>query len=130
MTNATRVLLVDDDVDVIAQLSLLFKADGFEVMTAGSRAEGEEALLGFHPDLCVFDLMMEEMDAGFVLSNTAKKLYPDVPVILLTAVASATGLDFRPKSGTARAWVKADAILDKPVRPEQLRAEVRKLLDG
>jgi CheY-like chemotaxis protein len=130
METGKRVLLVDDDDDILAQLSLLFRADGFAVTTAGSRAEGEEALLGLHPDLCVFDLMMEEMDAGFVLSNTAKRLYPDVPVILLTAVASATGMDFRPKSATARAWVKADAILDKPVRPEQLRAEVKKLLSA
>ena len=129
METKKRVLLVDDDDDILAQLGMLFRADGFEVRTAGSRADGEDALLGFHPDLCVFDLMMEEMDAGFVLSNTAKKIYPDVPVILLTAVASATGMDFRPRSATARAWVKADTILDKPVRPEQLRAEVKKLLE-
>ena len=128
MTTEKKVLLVDDDIDVITQLTLLFKADGFAVSTAGSRAEGEEALLDGRPDLCVFDLMMEEMDAGFVLASTAKRLHPGVPVILLTAVASATGMDFRPRSDTARAWVKADAILDKPVRPEQLRAEVAKLL--
>jgi CheY-like chemotaxis protein len=128
METTKRVLLVDDDDDVLAQLSRIFQADGFEVRTAGSREEGEDALLGYHPDLCVFDLMMEETDAGFVLSNTAKKIYPDVPVILLTAVASATGMDFRPKSDAARAWVKADTIMDKPVRPEQLREEVRKLL--
>lgn len=128
MENVKRVLLVDDDDDILTQLGLLFRADGFAVTTAGSRAEGEEALLSGRPDLCVFDLMMEEMDAGFVLSSTAKRLYPDVPVILLTAVASATGMDFRPRSDTARAWVKADEILDKPVRSEQLRAAVKKLL--
>lgn len=125
---AKRVLLVDDDDDVLQQLSMIFESDGYQVKTAGSRAEGEDALLGYHPDLCVFDLMMEEMDAGFVLSNTAKKIYPDVPVILLTAVVSATGMDFNPKSEVARAWVKADTILDKPVRAEQLREEVRRLM--
>jgi len=123
-----RVLLVDDDEDVLDQLTLIFQADGFQVKTAASRAEGEDALLGYDPDICVFDLMMEEMDAGFVLSNTAKRLHPDAPVILLTAVVSATGMDVRPKSDSARAWVKADAILDKPVRPEQLREEVKRLL--
>ena len=128
METTKRVLLADDDEDVLAQLSAVFRADGFEVKTAGSRAEAEEALLGFHPDLCVFDLMMEEMDAGFVLANTAKRIYPELPVILLTAVVSATGMDFRPKSEGARAWVKADAILDKPVRPEQIREEVKRLL--
>jgi hypothetical protein len=37
-------------------------------------------------------------------------------------------MDFRPKSTAARAWVKAGTILDKPVRPEQLREDVKKLL--
>jgi CheY-like chemotaxis protein len=128
METSKKVLLVDDDDVVLEQLSLIFEADEFQVKTAGSRAEGEDALLGYHPDLCVFDMMMEEMDAGLVLSNTAKRIYPEVPVILLTAVVAATGMDFRPKSNAARAWVKADTILDKPVRPEQLREEVQRLL--
>ena len=130
MESKKTVLLVDDDEDVIAQLKLLFETDGFRVRSAASRADGEEALLDGRPDLCVFDLMMEEMDAGFVLADAAKRMYPGVPVILLTAVASVTGMDFRPRSAGAGAWVKADAILDKPVRPEQMRAEVRKVLSA
>ena len=129
MDTTKRVLLVDDDDDVLEQLTMIFEAEGFQVKTAGSRAEGEDALLGYHPDICVFDLMMEETDAGFVLSRTAKKFYPEVPVILLTGVVSATGMDFRPKTEAARAWIKADVILDKPVRAEQVREEVRRLLN-
>jgi CheY-like chemotaxis protein len=128
MGSKKSVLVVDDDDDVIAQLTLLFETDGFAVRSAGGRAEGEEALLDGRPDLCVFDLMMEEMDGGFVLADAAKRMYPGVPVILLTAVASVTGMDLRPRSAAGGAWVKADAILDKPIRPEQMRAEVRKVL--
>jgi CheY-like chemotaxis protein len=76
----------------------------------------------------VVDLMMENMDSGFVLCHHVKRLFPETPVILLTAVKAATGLDFSPTSQDAASWIKADALLDKPVRPEQLKQEVRRLL--
>ena len=91
-------------------------------------ALGEEAILKVKPDLAVLDLMMEEKDSGFVLSHEFKKLYPDMPVILLTAVAGATGLSFTTQGSDAQSWIKVDKIMDKPVRPEQLRAEVSRLL--
>ncbi|MBN2339110.1 MAG: hypothetical protein JXP48_11275, partial [Acidobacteria bacterium] len=55
-------------------------------------------------------------------------LYPGTPLILLTAVAGATGLSFSALYPEARSWIQVDRILDKPVRPEQLRSEVRRLL--
>jgi two-component system, OmpR family, response regulator len=128
MTAKKQVLLVDDDQDILDQLSLALRAEGYEVVTAQGRQEGEELLMLRQPDLAVIDLMMEEMDSGFVLCHEIKKLYPDTPVIMLTAVTAATGLDFHARSKEARAWVKADALLDKPVRFEQLREEVRRLL--
>jgi CheY-like chemotaxis protein len=71
---------------------------------------------------------MENMDSGFVLCHHVKRLFPETPVILLTAVKATTGLDFSPQSDEAASWVKADVLMDKPVRPEQLRQEVRRLL--
>ena len=90
---------------------------------AEGRAAAEEAILKIKPDLAILDLMMEEKDSGFVLSHQIKKLYPDTPVILLTAVAGATGLSFTTQHSEAQSWIKVDKILDKPVRPEQLKAE-------
>ena len=72
--------------------------------------------------------MMENLDSGFVLCHQIKRLYPETPVIILTAVKSATGVDLAPKSSGAASWIKADLMLDKPVRPEQLRNEVKRLL--
>ncbi len=128
MTAKQRLLLVDDDQDILDQLSLALSGEGFEVVTAQGRQEGEEMLLRGQPDLAIVDLMMEEMDSGFVLCHEIKKLYPETPVILLTAVTAVTGLDFHLRGKEARAWVKADALLDKPVRFEQLKEEVRRLL--
>src|ERR1035438_8559556 len=98
MTKTKKILVVEDDIDQLDQLSMILKADGYDVITAQGQAEGEEAILTSIPDLAILDLMMENMDSGFVLCHQIKHLYPDTPVILLTAVKSETGVDFSPKS--------------------------------
>ena len=128
MTERKNILVVDDDIDLLEQVAFTLTKEGYNVIKAQGQKEGEEALLTTVPDLAVLDLMMENMDSGFVLCHHVKRLYPDTPVILLTAVKAATGLDFHPQSDEAASWVKADVVMDKPVRPEQLRAEARRLL--
>jgi len=128
MNEQKNILVVDDDIDLLEQVSMILKKEGYRVISAQGQKEGEEALLTAVPDLAVLDLMMENMDSGFVLCHHVKRLFPETPVILLTAVKATTGLDFRPASDEAASWVKADAILDKPVRPEQLKEEVKRLL--
>ncbi len=128
MQEQKNILVVDDDIDMLEQVALILKAEGYQVIQAQGQKEGEEALLTAIPDLAVLDLMMENMDSGFVLCHHVKRLFPETPVILLTAVKAATGLDFQPHSEEAASWVKADVLLDKPVRPEQLKQEVRRLL--
>jgi CheY-like chemotaxis protein len=128
MTNRKTILLADDDPDIRLQISIALKAAGFDVLETEGQEAAEEALLKSHPDLCIFDLMMEEMDSGFVLCHESKRTFPDVPVILLTAVTSQTGIDFTSQTEQQRAWVKADLLLHKPVLAEQLVAKVRQLL--
>ena len=124
-----KILVVDDDLDLLEQITAMLTAAGYDVTAAEGQAGGEEAILKVKPDLAVLDLMMEEKDSGFVLSHQFKKLYPEMPVILLTAVSGATGLSFLARHADERSWIKVDKIMDKPVRAEQLKAEVRKLLD-
>ncbi len=126
-----KVLVVDDDPDIVELLAALLNAEGYEVVTAYSQKEAEEVLLTVRPDLVILDLMMEQADSGFVLAHYLKKLYPDTPVILLTSVTAVTRMSFDSQSPEARSWLKMDRVLDKPVRPEQLKEEVRRLLkDG
>jgi CheY-like chemotaxis protein len=128
MSDKTKVLIVDDDPDVIDQLTFTLQGEGYEVFAGSSQQEAEELLLTVKPDVAILDLMMEQMDSGFVICHYLKKLYPQTKVILLTAVTSATGLSFATAAREAQGWVKADRVLDKPVRPEQIRSEVRRLL--
>jgi DNA-binding response OmpR family regulator len=122
------VILVDDDPDVIEQVGLTLKQEGCEVRSADNVADAEELLLSVRPDLAILDVMMDERDSGFVLCHELKKLYPDAPVIILTAVKAATGISFAATTGEEKSWVQADCILDKPVQAERLKAEVRRLL--
>jgi CheY-like chemotaxis protein len=125
-----KILVVDDDPDILEQISAILAAAGYDIVQAAGRASAEEVLLRTKPDLAIVDLMMEEKDAGFVLSYELKKLYPNTPVIMLTAVLGTTGLSFAGRSSEAQSWTKVDRLLDKPVRPEQLKSEVLRLLSG
>jgi len=128
MNKAKNILVVDDDVDYLGQVSMILEAEGYKVHPAQGQNEAEEVLLTMIPDLAVIDLMMENTDSGFVLCHRIKKLFPETPVIMLTGVKASTGLDFTARSKEASSWTQADAIIDKPVRPEQLKTEVRRLL--
>jgi len=128
MNKTHKILVLDDDSDIIEQLTLVLGSEGYEVKAAGGQEEAEQALMTFKPDLAIVDLIMEEQDSGFVLCHEIKKLYPETPVVLLTSVKAATGISFAAANAEQQSWVKADRLLDKPVRPEQLKNEVRRLL--
>lgn len=122
------ILIVDDDVDVLFQLRLKIENFGFEVISAESQREGEKIIETLKPDLAIFDLMMENEDSGFILSYKIKKKYPDVPVILATGVTAETGMMFDLSQDSNKSWIKADLILDKGIRADQLEMEIKKLL--
>ena len=130
MNAKTQILLVDDDEDFLFQHRIQLENAGFAVTTATTRAQAETAIASFTPDLAILDLMMEQHDDGFVLSHHLKRVFPGLPVIMVTAVTSETGLVFDPSSPAERAWVGADALLAKPIRFEQLRREIERVLAG
>ncbi len=123
-----KILIVDDDMDYLEQLKFHVEGFGFNTITAESQKEGEEILETEKPDLAIFDLMMENKDSGFILSYKIKKKYPDVPVIIATAVAAETGMIFGIDTQEERNWIKADQYLEKGIRPDQLHREINKLL--
>ncbi len=121
------VLIVDDDPDYLFQMKHHVESFGFDVTTAESVAEAEKAM-SRKPDLAILDLMMETQDAGFILAYKIKKDYPDLPVIIASAVTSETGLKFNLDTEEDKKWIKADLYIEKGIRPDQLHREISKLL--
>jgi DNA-binding response OmpR family regulator len=128
--DAKTILVVDDDFDFANQQKIHLEKAGFNVITADSQRGAEEILAKMRPDLAIVDLMMEYKDSGFALCYHIKKKDPSIPVILVTAVTNETGLEFDAATEEERSWVKADAMLAKPLRFEQLLWEIGQLLKG
>jgi CheY-like chemotaxis protein len=122
------ILIADDDPDYLFQTVHALGKAGYKTMAVESQAEAESVIEKFKPSLAIFDLMMESDDSGFTLCYKIKRKYPDVPVILATAVSHETGLSFNIDSEQDRSWIRADRYLEKGIRPEQLDQEVMKLL--
>jgi len=125
---AKKIIIVDEDLDFLENTKVYLEKLGFEVLTTDTQKEAEEILSKVMPDLAIFELMLENEDSGFILCYKLRKLYPDVPIIIATAVSAETGIFFSLETEEEKKWIKADLYLEKEVTPEQLHKEILKLL--
>ncbi|MCX6150118.1 MAG: response regulator [Ignavibacteriales bacterium] len=117
-----KILLVDDDIDLLEQHKIILEAKGFKIITAENVADGFAAFKKEKPDAAILDLIMEEHDAGFILCHKIKKdpYGKTIPVFILTSATYVTGFKFGASTPEEREWVKADALLNKPIVEEEL----------
>jgi DNA-binding response OmpR family regulator len=117
-----RVLVVDDEADFIATYERLLRRQGYEVVTATSRATGLAALAGEPPDLVISDLRLPDGD-GLDVVRAARGARHSMPVIVVTGY---------PSDDTRRAAHAAGAttFLAKPFAAAVLLAAIRSGLDG
>lgn len=117
-----KILVVEDDAELVELLCFNLKKAGFSVGTASDGIEALKKARSLAPDLILLDLMLPELD-GFAVCETLRRdpALADVPVIVLTALSSQlarlTGLD----SG-------ANDYITKPFSPKHLLSRVRALL--
>jgi len=121
MNTKRKILLVDDDLDLLEQNKYLIESKGYEVITANSGKEGWDVYKRIKPDACVVDLIMEEHDSGFILCYRIKKDEhgKNIPVFILTSATYETGFKFGASTEEEKEWIKADALLNKPVVIEE-----------
>lgn len=126
MSDLRKVLLVDDDVDLVDTLKTVMEADGFTVDTAHSGAEGLAKARNNKPEVIVLDVKMETLGEGF---QVARELRTDdrtktIPLIMLSSV-NQENMGFRYDADEQ--WNPVDVFLDKPIKPARLIEEIRKL---
>jgi len=111
-----RVLLVEDDEDNRELMAEVLESAGYQVVTAGSGAEGLRTLAESSVDVVVTDVGMPGM-GGLEVARAAKEIAPRVPVVVVTGYAE------REDIASARGR-EVDAVLVKPVDPDSLTATV------
>ena len=119
-----KILIVDDDPDIVEASTLFLQKEGHQVASAYSRPEGMKALEAFKPDLLILDVMMEQPDDGFAMAQELRRQGRKLPILMLTSVASASGLAF----GKDAEMVPVDEFQPKPVEPAELLRKVAALL--
>ncbi|MHB1414403.1 MAG: response regulator [Chloroflexota bacterium] len=123
-----RVLIVDDDVDFMRINGKVLRQDGYEVVEAYTGADGLEKARETKPDAVLLDFMMESNTEGASVAQALRE-DPDfktTPILLVTAVRR-----IKPWWNGVKPdqeWLPVDKVLDKPVAPERLLAEVREVL--
>ena len=80
----TRVLVVDDDVEMTDLLKIVLEPNAFQVMAANSGREGVELARDTSPDVIVLDLLMPDMDGWQVCSEIRK--FSQAPILILSAI--------------------------------------------
>jgi CheY-like chemotaxis protein len=128
MANA-KIMIVDDDPDYINVVKTILEKEQYVVVSAGDKTEGMEKIKAEKPDLAILDVMMDAWQDGFEMSRQLKKdpELKNIPVLMLTAVENRTGIGFKSTAGDPT-WLPVDVFLDKPVEPDVLLSEVKKLL--
>jgi DNA-binding response OmpR family regulator len=129
MAQAAKILIIDDDADLVESMRVVLESKQYSVVSADSGEKGLEKFKAEHPDLVILDVMMETGDKGFEVSRKmrAEGGSKKVPILMLTAVKAQTGMGFSRQAGD-ETWLPVDAYMEKPLKPEELLAKVDELL--
>ena len=131
-----KILVVDDQPNIVRTLQVALESQGYEVLTAGSKEEAEAVAVADKPDLMVVDVMMPEGTEGFHLVWKIRQMEDEalskVPIIMATGIHETTELRFYPDQtdGTYEPgeFLPVQAWIDKPIEVKDLLEKVERLL--
>jgi DNA-binding response OmpR family regulator len=130
-TKPKKILLVDDDFDLLEQNRILLESKGYAVVTADNVKDALDVFKSERPDAAVLDLIMEEHDSGFVLAHKIKRdeYGKTIPVFLLTSATYITGMKFGVSTKEEQEWINCDAWFNKPINIDELSAKLEEFFD-
>jgi DNA-binding response OmpR family regulator len=119
----TRVLIVDDEPNIVTSLEFLMKRSGYETLVARDGDEALTAVETFRPDLVLLDVMLPRRDGFEVCQRLRADGWTDLKIVMLTAKGReaeiAKGMD-----------VGADSYVTKPFSTRDLVDQVARILQG
>ncbi len=119
-----KILIIDDDVDLVEVMRLTLENANHEVIDAQNGTTGFDLLLSEQPDLIILDVMMTTVHEGFDVAQKIRNT-PQIankPIIMLSAIGHETGFKFQKDNGL----IPVDEFLEKPIMPDDLINIIKK----
>ena len=124
-----KILVVDDDPDILDAVTMILESQGNEVVTARDGIEALATLKAEKPDLMILDLLMPKMDGFAVckeLQDPRWSKYRDIPILVLTSVREeASRRRYELETGLE---LDVDDYVEKPMAPDILLERVDRLI--
>ncbi len=124
-----KILVVDDDPDILEALTMILESQGYQVVTAQDGVEGLANLKAEKPDLMILDLLMPKMDGFAVckeLQDPRWAKYRVIPILILTSVREeASRRRYELETGLE---LDVDDYVEKPISPDVLLERVGRLI--
>lgn len=126
---SAKILVVDDDPDILEAISIILEANGYEVITARDGIDGLNKLKEEKPDLMILDLLMPKLD-GFGVCKELKdprwSKYAHIPIIILSSVREeASRRRYELETGLQ---LDVDDYVEKPIEHTILLERVENIL--
>ncbi len=129
-----KILIVDDDPDIVEALKMTLEANRYKVFTAANGTEGLKQIKAIKPDLIILDVMMDTVTEGFQVSYQLRNPDPKseyapfskIPILMLTAIVEKKHMKFSPKADGD--FLPVDDFVEKPIRPQVLLDKVKKMI--
>src|SRR5665811_2388597 len=127
-----KIYIIDDDRDIVESMSMVLKANGYEVSAQYNDENVIENVLRYNPDLIILDVMFPENNSvGFEIARDIKgnNKLTNIPIIMLSAVNEKGIYVGRLSSQDIdESWLPVTLFLDKPVQPKELLQKVKSVL--
>ena len=123
-----KIVLIDDNKDLLFTLETFLQRNGFEVHTAEDGPTGMDLIKKERPDVILLDIMMETLFSGFEVCRLVRSNneFKHLPIIGISAMANEIGVKYN--QNTDEEYFSPDEFLDKPVDKELLLKSINKLL--
>ncbi|RPI03004.1 MAG: response regulator [Calditrichaeota bacterium] len=135
MPNQKKVLVIDDNPDIIENTRIVLESEDYDVYSAPDGTQGLALIKKVKPDLIILDVMMKSLSEGFEVARELRSVNSQefkevrhIPILMMTAVHQKFNFGFDRDLGTE--WLPADAFIEKPVAPVDLLNKVREMIGG
>lgn len=131
----TKVLIVDDEVDIREVLTRVLERESLEVRVAETGAEGLKKFREELADIVITDIIMPDVD-GIEFIRSLRSEFPGTRIIAISGGGNMGPLGYRPESISTTAYLVAaeragaNCVITKPFDREELMTKIRELLDG